>query len=434
MTLVSERPAASSDAPAPGSRAASRGDTGAPGDPRLPWLIGAWAGALDADERAAFQAALPAIDRSSGPANRFLIATCQRVEWYGHGPTPERDRLLAAWPRLAILEGDAAVDHALRLAAGLDSAIVGEDQVLHQVRAALRDARSGGPMTPELGRLVEIAIRVGRRARSRGNEGRATRSIATLALGRLGLGSGRGSGSTPPRRVLVVGAGAMGELVARAAASRGLAVVVASRSAAHARAIAAAVGRTDSPAESLDLRTAALCATTFDAIVVALGGPWEIDPERARDLPPVVDLSAPAALPLSARAALGARWTGIDALLRDAREPRGGRSADGVRQDGSFTARAEGLVEAAAGDYRRWLHGRASIPELRRIADRAERLRAADVDALLRRLDGLEPRQRALIERFSEQLVARLLHEPLARLGSDPDGSAAEASRRIFGS
>lgn len=406
MTMLADRQAIAAD---------SAGGVGL--TPATPWLLSARAGALDANERAAFLAALPTPGRDGEPptADRFLLATCQRIEWYGRGPGPEVDALIHRFPGLLLLEGDLAAVHALRLAAGLDSAIVGEDQVLHQLRAALREARRRGPLAPELGRLVETAIGVGRRARARG---RSARTIATLALERLGLGVGR--------ELLVVGAGTIGEDVARAAVAAGLDVVVASRTVERAEALAARVagGRTGVVA-AVDLAGARSAAPTADAIVVALAGAWPID-GPVDDLPPIVDLSAPPALDSDVRAALGPRWTGIDDLMADA-----GRADD--PGDDAYAARAARLAETAADGYRHWLSGRSSVAELRRLADRAERRRAADVAVLQRRLDGLSPRQRALIDQFSAQLVARLLHEPLARLRVDDDGDVAAAARRVFG-
>lgn len=420
MTVLDERAPALGAAPG-AAHGAARGAALS-----SPWALIARAGALDADERAAFEAALPT---SAGAplADRLLLATCQRVEWYGRGPAPELADLVRRWPALVVRTGDDAVAHVLRLAAGLDSAIVGEDQVLHQLRGALRAARERGPLHPEIGRLVETAIAVGRRVRSRSG---SSRTIEALALERLGLiGATLPEGRAP--RILVVGAGVIGEQVARAAHAAGLEVAVASRDLAHARALATRIdavrsdGTPREPVAALDLAGAAALAPKVDGLVVALAGPWQLAvPQGA--FPPVVDLSAPAAVDPAVRAALGPRWTGIDELMAAA------RTAD-APGDAVFTARAELLVRVAAAEHRRWHAGRSSVPELRRLAARAERRRAADVAALQRRLPGLSPEQRALIEQFSEQLVARLLHEPLARLRVDEDGSVVEASRRVFG-
>lgn len=383
MTLVEERPTGTMFGSGPFA-----------GSPVSPWVAVARAGALDEEARAAVLAELP--ERT---ATRFLISTCQRIEWYGRGPAPELPALRAGWPGLEVLEGRVAVEHLLRLAAGLESAIVGEGQVLHQVRVALAEARGAGALAPELGRLVEIAIRVGRRSRA-GHA--APRTIATLALDRLAL--------RPAGRLLVVGAGSMGVLVAREASARGLTVEVASRR-------SGGVGR-----PRLSLLDAARSAAAVDGIVIALAGPWDLAPASAAALPPVVDLSAPPALSDAVRRDLGNRHVGIDDLL--AAEPLG-------PSDDPYRLRAERLVAREADGYERWLAARDSVPALRRLVHRAEVRRAADTAALIRRLD-LDPREEAIVERFSSQLVARLLHDPIARLGADPDGSAAAAARRLF--
>ncbi|HET7702855.1 MAG TPA: hypothetical protein VFK35_05605 [Candidatus Limnocylindrales bacterium] len=370
------------------------GATGLEAPPATPWVLVARAGVLDEDARGAVLAALP--DRT---ATRFLISTCQRVEWYGCGPAPELTGLRARWPELDVFDGRAAIEHLLRLAAGLESAIVGEGQVLHQIRVALVAARTEGPLAPELGRLVETAIRVGRRSRA---GGATRRTIATLALDRLAL--------VPDARLLVVGAGAMGGLVAREAVTRGLTVEVASR-------------RSDVAGRPvLSLEDAARSAGDFDAIVIALAGAWDVDASSTTLHPPVVDLSAPPALSDAVRRTLGRRHVGIDELLATERVGPA---------DGAYRLRAERVVGAAVDGYERWLAARDSVPVLRRLLDDAERRRAADTATLLRRLD-LDPRRRAVVEQFSSQLVARLLHEPVARLGADPDGSAAAAARRLF--
>jgi glutamyl-tRNA reductase len=383
VTLLEERAAG-----------ATSGTTGIEDTPATPWVVVARAGMLDEDARAAVLAALP--ERT---AERFLIATCQRVEWYGSGPAAELAVLRARWPELDVLDGRHAIEHLLRLAAGLESAIVGEGQVLHQVRVALAGARADGPLTPELGRLVETAIRVGRRSRAGGS---TRRTIATLALDRLAL--------APGARLLVVGAGAMGVLVAREAAVRGLSVELASRRTELA-------GR---PARSL--ADAARSASRVDGIVIALAGTWDLDVSNVPTLPPVVDLSAPPALSDAIRRALGSRHVGIDELL--ATERLG-------PADTAYRVRAERLVDAGADGYEHWLAARDSLPVLRRLLDRSEAQRAADTAVLARRLD-LDPDQLAIVERYSSQLVARLFHEPVARLGADPDGSAAAAARRLF--
>ena len=380
-----------------------------PSDGAWPWVAAAWPSSLDAETRAELAAAA---ELAGG--GRVVVRTCHRVEIYGRGP---RHGLDGGWERdeVTVLEGPAAARHLLRLAAGLDSAIVGEDQVLHQVRVALAAARRAGPLDPRLGRLFELAIATGRRSRS-GRPGRST--LARRAVDRLeGI-----AGPLAGRQALVVGAGAMGRDLARVFAARGAEVVVASRTRDRAVAVAEGVGGL-----AVELEAAAGLAPTSAALGVALGGPW---PAAASvELPPTVDLSSPPALPQASRERLGGRHIGIDDLAA-------GAATDGVRPpdqaDPEYAAGAEALVAAAAANYERWLGARRSVPTLRAIAARAERQRASDLEALLRRLPGLDDRERREVERFSRQLVARLIHPPVARLGADGDGSARAAVHEVF--
>ena len=221
----------------------------------------------------------------------------------------------------------------------------------------------------------------------------------------------------------------MGELVARAGLARGLEVALASRTVLAAAALATRIGATPRALPATDLAGAAALASDADGIVIALGGTWPLSVPAAA-LPAIVDLSAPSALEPALRAALGSRLVGIDLLLDDARRGTAGPDPSARL---AFTARAAAAAAAGAEAYDHWLKARGSVAVLRRIADRAEERRAADLARLLRRMDA-GPRETALLAQFSEQLVARLLHEPLARLGQDEDGSVARAAERVFGS
>lgn len=240
-----------------------------------------------------------------------LIATCHRVELYGFGERPA----VAA----RVLAGSEAVRRVLRIAAGLESASLGEDEVLHQVRQALAAARSAGLDDGRLIRLVETAIAAGRRARA-GGKPRA-RSMEARAVDWL-------AARTPMERVLVVGTGHVGSRLAAEASSRGAQVTLATRRPRRGQ---------------LDLAQAAAAADGHDAVAVAISGPW---PVAGAGLPAVADLSAPGALPEPARAALGADHLGIDDLfaLRE--------------EDPVYAARATALVERAAGEYMAWLESR----------------------------------------------------------------------------
>jgi len=203
------------------------------------------------------------------------VATCHRLELYVEGVT--ETAAVAAWrdwlglargaPRpggLAVRRDNAAGRHLLRVAAGLESAVLGEDQVLAQLRAAYRDACAAGTAGPLLHRLFHAAFRAGRRVRSETALAGGSRSLSAAAVNCLD----RQLGELPRRRVLVVGCGTMGALAARRLAERHTGeILVANRTWSRAAALAAAVGGRAVP---WPWRQAAL--RECDAVVAAASG------------------------------------------------------------------------------------------------------------------------------------------------------------------
>jgi glutamyl-tRNA reductase len=357
----------------------------------LPWALVAQAEDVEVDGRARLASELEEL--AGFHPQWTLLGTCHRVEVYGFGPSPVRREMRS-------LEGTAAVRHLFRVAAGLESAVVGESEVLGQVRDALAEARRRGT-DERVARLFETAIAVGRSARSRPlrvQSGLADRAVEWLSR-RAGLAGAP---------VLIVGTGVMGSALAAAAAAAGGVVTLAGRSRERA---------------SLDLKAAALRLPDMAAAAVALRGRWtelEAAVGTERPLPPLADLSAPSAVPASVRAALGPNFLGIDQLWS-----RGPAEAE-------WAARAQVAVEDGVHDYMGWLSGRGSVETLIALRERGEARRRARIERLFRRLPDLGERERALVEAMTRQLVTDLLHEPVSSLRADADGSHGEAARRLF--
>ncbi|TMD30834.1 MAG: hypothetical protein E6I95_14630 [Chloroflexi bacterium] len=258
----------------------------------------------------------------------ILLSTCHRVELYGFGAMPEVD------PRLHVKTDKDTVQHLIRVATGLESAIVGEDEVLHQVRLALRNARATRALDGRLQRLFETAIAAGRRARA----GRTASSgnLAQRAVAWLDQRS-RLSGHT----VLVAGAGRMGSSLAHAARVAGADVTIASRDESRARRLARVYG-----GRGVDLAGGAELAPKSSAVAVALAGEWrELQPWEG-EAPPIADISAPTAIPAAVRARLNKDFLGIDDLnLRVQPLPR------------AYMAAADRLVSTKTLEYVTWLDG-----------------------------------------------------------------------------
>ncbi len=366
---------------------------------------------------------VPAIERerfatalhreSTGRA--FTLETCHRVEAYV-GNADDAARLALALPEGArTLTGEQAVHHAMTVAVGRDSVVVGEDQILHQLRASVDAARAAGTLDPALERLFAFALQAGRRARSwRQGPGRSLAEVALASIERE-VGTLRG------HEILVVGAGRMGRMAARAAVAAGASVAVANRSADGAAALAASTGA------RFEMFDPDARIRGFAGVVVALAGPWPIGAATidalAGSATVVVDLSVPAAIPVSLAEILGERLITADALALADIGP--------AAQDGSV-ARLDALIERSTLEFLAWLQGRDGRSAAEALKQRADREREAELAALWRRLPGLEPEARTAIEGMTRHLADRLLREPLERLGRDTDGRDGRAIRDIF--
>jgi glutamyl-tRNA reductase len=278
------------------------------------WALAAQAGSASPAQRAAFRASL-------GDGPWIVLETCHRTEAYGLGAPPT-----ARPPGVKAVFDAQAATRIIRIACGLESAIVGEDEVLHQVRQALKETRATRPLDHRVARLFETAVATGRKARagrSAARQGLADRALEWLdAISAL-----RG------RPVLVAGAGHVGRALADAARRRGALVTVASRS-----------------RGMVDLTEGARLAPSCAGVAVAIKGRWEALEGLTLGLPPTADLSSPSALPDSVRATLNGAFLGIDDLFE--------RPSPLDPAARAYVDQAAALADEAASNYWMWLAAR----------------------------------------------------------------------------
>jgi glutamyl-tRNA reductase len=289
-----------------------------------PWVMGVQADAADANDRDVLARSVR--ERIAAHSDWILLNTCHRVELYGFGAAPGLDA------RLKVVTGEGAVRHLIRVAAGLESAIIGEDEVLHQVREALGNARAGRRLDGRLLRLFETAIAAGRSARA--GRTAASGNLAQRAVAWLGEKS-----SLVGHTVLVAGAGRMGSSLAHSARLAGADIVIASRDATRARRLAHVYG-----GDSTDLAGGAQLALQAAGVAVALAGVWhEFQPPDGA-VPPIADISAPSAVPIAVRSRLNSGFLSIDDLYVHSQPvPRG------------YIDEAERIVASKTDEYEHWL-------------------------------------------------------------------------------
>jgi len=375
--------------------------------------IVAHARAVPSRRREAFARELSVLGEGPG---HVILHTCHRVEIYV-APTVFCGELPAPPPGATLLDDAAAARHLVSVACGLDSAVLGEAQILHQLRETIAERGGDRALDPVLDRLFQAALRAGRTAHAWFTG--SPRSLADVALDRIADRIGALEG----RRILVVGVGRMGRLAAFAAMRRGCAVVISNRGSERAAQLAHEVGGETLPFAidgTLD------ASTDVDGVVVAIGGDWLIGPRDAARLVergvPIVDLSSPPAVAGSFQGDLGSLFVSVDDLSDDEHGP-----GERTRR------RLESLVSRTGRDYCQWIRTREAVPAIQAVVEAAELHRRAEVDWMQRRLTSLSAEDLAVVDQMSHRLVAALLHAPLTALNDDPSGDLERAARELFG-
>ena len=332
-------------------------------------------------------------------AESFVVSTCNRVEVYAdvdrfHAGVTAICELLARHcgvppheltPHLYVHYEDRAVSHLLAVAAGLDSMVVGEDQILGQVRSAVKLAAEHGTAGRVLGELGQLALRTGKRARAETGIGRAGLSLLSaaveLAAARLGPVD-RGPDALAGRDVLIVGAGSMSALAAATAARSGAAsIVVANRTRERAERLAATVSTTVTKSTGLADLPAAMAAA--DVLISCTGAAGQVitrdmvsaalTAKKAPGALVILDLAMPRDVEPAAASLPGVVLIGMDELSEH---------ATAIRDDDVAAVRA--ILEAELVAYQSAVDAARVAPTV--VALRAKAAKVVDVE--LARLAG----------------------------------------------
>ncbi len=365
----------------------------------------------------------------------MCLSTCNRTELYLVGEGAE-ERALAVLESISGLAGEqlravvyrladeAAALHLLRVAAGLDSLVPGEGEILGQVRAAFEAGTTG----PVLDRLFRQALHAGKKVRAETAIAESPASVSSAAAALAQQVFGRLDGC----RVLLIGAGHVAELAARSLAARGASIAyVANRSPQRAAELASGFA-----GEGIGLDRAAAVLGEIDVVVSSTGSPgWvlvrdEVEAalhgRKGRPLF-LIDLAVPRDLDPAIHELDACYLYDIDDLESVVASSLAGRRRE--------AARAEAIVAEEAEGFREWQASREVVPAIASLRAWAEEVRAGELARVRGRL-GLSESQEEAVDSITAQIVNKLLHPPTVRLkeaaaGAD-GGGYAQAVRHLF--
>ncbi|MGH2684325.1 MAG: glutamyl-tRNA reductase [Actinomycetota bacterium] len=368
-----------------------------------------------------------------------VLSTCNRVEVYAevdgyHTGFQDLKRFLSETGELTADElaeplyshyEDHAAEHLFSVAAGLDSMVLGEPQILSQVRAAFKRAQQEGAAGSELRGLFERAVRAGRRVRAETGLGARPAELVEAGLSLAAEHMGGLSG-TPG---LVIGAGEMGSLSLRALQRNGAApLTVLGRRPERAERLARRTGAEHGSISDLPeaLRAAGVVVSSTGATGAVVSREMVERAAGGRRLF-LLDLAVPRDVEPEAASIPGVALADIDDLRPVLAARRGS-------VDDEVTA-ARAIVDEETARFRSARRARRLTPVIQALRRRGEEVRAAELDRAASRLRSLSDRDRRAVEALTERIVATLLHEPTVRLKElgERDDTPARLLAELFG-
>jgi glutamyl-tRNA reductase len=374
-----------------------------------------------------------------------VLSTCMRTEVYAvvnrfHGAMADIREFLATWSgqppeafsgSLYSYFEEAAVNHLFRVAAGLDSASLGEPEVLGQVRQAWEVARKEGTGGPVLSGAFRHALQVGKRARAETAIARGTTSLAYAAV-EMATSE---FGGLEHKQALVIGLGDVGESTARAFANVPGAppVLLANRTKAKANQLAGSLGAQVAPWAGLEAALAradvVACCTAGEGTLLTASVVREAMASRPGRAMVLIDLAVPRDIEPQAASSPGVRLLNMDDL-----------SAFISSRVDERRAEVPAVERIVVDEFERYSTSLAALsvaPLVARLHDWGEEIRLAEQARFEARFQHLGPEEREALEALSKRLVAKLLHTPTVNLkgaaGTTRGEALADAFRDLFG-
>lgn len=351
-----------------------------------------------------------------------ILSTCNRIEAYAvvskfHGGAQDLRNFFAEFCHVApedfaddlyTYHDEGALRHLFRVAAGIDSMVVGESEILGQVRRAYQRAADEGMIHRVLGAAFRQALRVGKRARTETSIGHNPVSVSSAAveLARRAWPEATLDG----KKVAIVGAGKMGRLAARALATSGAVdVTVVNRTEERGRELAETFGATSRPFDELEDVVRAsdivICSTTSPQTVVGRTLVERAREGRADEPLLIVDIAVPRDVDPDVGLLPGVVLRDIDDL-RDVVEGNLGARLGEV-------GRVEELIADELDRFSQWQRSTEIAPTAAALVEKADAIRAAELERIAPHLETMTQAQRDAVDHLSRRMVAKLLHAPL---------------------
>ncbi len=372
------------------------------------------------------------------------LSTCNRTEIYLVASRPEAGRreALASLARTAGIdpaeleacayfhEGESAVYHLYRVAASLDSLVVGEAQILGQIKEAYHQAHAREDTSVLLNRLFRNAIEVGKRVRTDTRIGENPVSVSSVAVDLVKRVYDDLEGHT----ALLLGAGKMSELTATHLIANGISsVLVSNRTLARAREMAARFDGTPVPFEQLGdylaLADVVVCSTGAPHYVIRKG---EVERAmRRRHNKPIffIDIAVPRDIDPGVNDVYNAFLYDID----DLNEVAAANAAEREKE----ARKAEKIIQDEVKEFSRWVSSLEAVPTITELRRMAEEIKQGELEKARRKLDGLSDKEMQRVEAMASAIVNKLMHAPTVELKKAADERGGymyvESLRRLFG-
>ncbi len=352
-----------------------------------------------------------------------VLSTCNRLEYYTLAKNPQTatkavTNLMSQLSQLPVeafdthlyqRQNEAAIDHLMRVAAGLDSMVLGESQILGQLVQAYQSAQAHGTVGPILTRLFEKAIHAGKRARTETNIGLNPASISSIAI-RLAQ---HHLGDLSNQTVMILGAGEMGNLTIKSLVKQGVkALLVVNRTKQRADQLAAQWTATPLTFDQIDagLQQADLLVTSTAAphAVIHYHQIAQIMQQRPDQPLLIIDIALPRDVESTVGQIPNVHLYNLDDLQS--------QLEDNLKARQHEIPKVEAIIEEEAADFLHWYYSLNVVPTITSFREQYDAIRQQELERTLNRLSNLSKDEQEIVVELSNRLMNKFLHTPTTQL------------------